>query len=335
MFSPGEQNTKSYLTFVAIMIGTDIHKAISYLREEQVVAIPTETVYGLAGNALSRKAVATIFAVKNRPSFDPLIIHTNDFSKLETWVAEIPALAQDLAKAFLPGPLTFLLQKKPIIPDLVTAGSPLVAVRIPNHPITQQLLAQLEFPLAAPSANPFGYISPTTAHHVDQQLGDKIPYILDGGPCVVGLESTIIGFQEGHPVVYRKGGIAIEAIEAIIGTVEVKAHSSSNPQAPGMLKSHYAPGVPLILGNIDKLVQENKDKKIGILSFQKQFSHLPAHQQLVLSPTGDFREAAQKLFSALRYLDGLEIDLIIAELLPELDLGRAINDRLRRAASKQ
>lgn len=314
------------------MIGTDIHQAASFLRAEQVVAIPTETVYGLAGNALSRKAVSTIFAVKNRPHFDPLIIHTHSFSRLSEWVIDVPAPAHDLAKAFLPGPLTFLLPKKAIIPDLVTAGSPLVAVRIPNHPLTQQLLAQLEFPLAAPSANPFGYISPTTAHHVDQQLGDKIPYILDGGPCLVGVESTIIGFPEGHPVVYRKGGIAIEAIEAVIGPVTVKAHSSSNPQAPGMLKSHYAPRVPLIVGNIAQLLKEHQGKRIGIMSFQKQYPEIPATKQVVLSSTADFREAAQHLFSGLRYLDGLDIDLILAELLPEFDLGRAINDRLRRAA---
>ncbi|GJM34591.1 MAG: threonylcarbamoyl-AMP synthase [Saprospiraceae bacterium] len=316
------------------MIGIDIKRAATLLREGQVVAIPTETVYGLAGNALSENAVATIFAVKNRPYFDPLIIHTNDFQRVGEWVENIPDQARYLAEALLPGPLTFLLPKKPIIPDLVTAGSSLVAIRIPQHPFSQALLAQLDFPLAAPSANPFGYISPTNAQHVEQQLGDQIPYILDGGPCQVGVESTIIGFPDGRPVVYRKGGIAIETIEQLIGPLEVKEHSASNPQAPGMLKSHYAPRVPLILGEIEQMLPLHQAKRLGILSFQKRFPNIPSAQQIILSPSGDFREAAQHLFSGLRHLDNLDLDIILAELLPEKDLGRAINDRLRRAAQR-
>ncbi|MES2733756.1 MAG: L-threonylcarbamoyladenylate synthase, partial [Bacteroidota bacterium] len=184
-------------------IGTNISHAIDLLQQGEVVAIPTETVYGLAGNALNTKAVARIFSVKNRPTFDPLIIHTNSLEKVLQFVDEMPAQAKTLAQACWPGPLTLLLPRKDSIPDLVTSGLDTVAVRIPNHSLTLSLLEALEFPLAAPSANPFGYISPTTAEHVYNQLGKKIPYILDGGPCLVGIESTIVGFEDGEPTIYR------------------------------------------------------------------------------------------------------------------------------------
>lgn len=316
-------------------IGTDIIKAKNLLQAGELVAIPTETVYGLAGNAFNTEAVAQIFAVKNRPSFDPLIVHTSSLERLKTLAQNIPTKAAILAEALMPGPLTLLLQKNDVIPDLVTAGSHLVALRIPRHPLTLELLQSLDFPLAAPSANPFGYISPTTAQHVAQQLGDKIPYILDGGPCDVGLESTIVGFEEDRVIVYRKGGIAVETIEKLVGTVEVKLHSSSNPQAPGMLKSHYAPRVPMVLGNIEALLAQHQGKKIGIISFQKTFQPASTLHPVTLSPAGDFTEAARKLFAGMRHLDSLDLDIIIAELLPEQDLGRAINDRLRRAAARE
>lgn len=316
------------------MIGTDIHLAIALLQNDQLVAIPTETVYGLAGNALRDGAVAQIFAVKNRPTFDPLIVHTSSLERLKSFVLDFPENAAILAEAFLPGPLTLLLPKKEIIPDIVTAGSPLVALRIPAHPLTLKLLEKLDFPLAAPSANPFGYISPTTAQHVAQQLGDKIPYILDGGACAVGLESTIVGFDNQEVIVYRKGGIAIEAIEKLVGRVVVKPHSSSNPQAPGMLQSHYAPRVPLVLGDIETLLEKYQSKKIGIIAFKKNFAFPSSHPLILLSSDGNFNEAARNLFAGMRYLDSLDLDLIIAELLPEENLGRAINDRLRRAAAR-
>jgi len=315
-----------------LLIGTDINRAIKFLQQDELVAIPTETVYGLAGNALSAAAVAKIFAVKNRPSFDPLIVHTSSVERLNIFAKTMPEPAQALAEAFMPGSLTLLLPKQNIIPDIVTAGSPLVALRIPDHPLTLELLSKLEFPLAAPSANPFGYISPTTARHVEQQLGNKIPYILDGGACRVGLESTIVGFEEKEIIVYRKGGIAVEAIDRLVGKVTVKPQSTSNPQAPGMLKSHYAPRVPLVLGDIEELLGKHQDKKIGIISFQKQYEVVPSAQQIVLSPRGDFTEAARRLFAGMRHLDSLDLDIILAELVPERDLGRAINDRLRRAA---
>ncbi len=314
------------------MIGKDIKSAIKYLEAGDLVAIPTETVYGLAANALNENAVTKIFKVKNRPTFDPLIVHTDNIEKIQNFVTEISPEATLLAQHFWAGALTLLLPKKTIIPDLVTSGSPLVAIRIPNHPLTLALLKNLAFPLAAPSANPFGYISPTTAQHVAMQLGDKIPYILDGGECALGLESTIVGFENGIPTIYRKGGISVEAIEKIIGKVQVKTFSTSNPQAPGMLKSHYAPGIPLILGEIEKLIPKFENNKIGILSFQKYFSQIPKNQQINLSPSGNLEEAAKNLFAAMRQLDQMNLDIILTELLPEKELGRAINDRLRRAA---
>ncbi len=315
------------------MIGKDLERAIALLQQEEVVAIPTETVYGLAGNAFSPRAVSTIFAVKERPSFDPLIVHTNDFERAASFTAEIPALAWRLAQHFMPGPLTLLLPKTENIPDIVTAGLPQVAVRVPSHPLAQALLSLLDFPLAAPSANPFGYISPTTAEHVEQQLGSRIPYILDGGPCQVGLESTIVGFEDSQAVVYRQGGLALEALEKIAGPLLVRPHSTSNPLAPGMLKSHYAPRAPLILGHLEELRERYQGKNIGIIAFRQALPQIPAEHQLILSPSGDQAEAARNLFAGMRLLDSLGLDLILAELVPEEGLGRAINDRLRRAAA--
>lgn len=317
------------------MIGTDIAYAARLLREEALVAIPTETVYGLAGNAFSEKAVAEIFSVKQRPVFDPLIVHTSSVARLLDLATDIPEEAMQLAERFMPGPLTLLLPKCDRIPDLVTAGSAWVALRMPAHPLALELLHELEFPLAAPSANPFGYISPTTAAHVEAQLGNKIPYILDGGACRVGLESTIVGFPEGQlPVVYRKGGLSVEAIEEVVGKVTVRAHSSSNPQAPGMLKSHYAPRVPLVVGDRASLTAAYAGRRTGVLSFRTKWEGIPAGWQELLSPEGDYAEAARNLFAAMRRLDNLELDIILAEWLPEEDLGSAINDRLRRAAAK-
>lgn len=316
------------------MIGTDIDTAVRLLQEGQVVAIPTETVYGLAGNALSQEAVSTIFSVKQRPSFDPLIIHVGRVADIHHYVQGIPPLLRQLAEACMPGPLTLLLKKRLIIPDLVTAGSERVAVRVPQHPVALEVLTKLNFPVAAPSANPFGYISPTTAGHVNRQLGDRIPYILDGGPCTVGVESTIIGMEQGQPTIFRKGGLSVESIEDHIGPVMVREHSSSNPEAPGMLKSHYAPNVPIILGKPKELLENHPGKAVGVIRFREKTEGVPEHQQLILSAGGDYREAARRLFAGMRYLDQLELDVIIAELLPEENLGRAINDRLRRAAAR-
>lgn len=315
-------------------IGEDINKAKSILEEGDLVAIPTETVYGLAGNAFNPEAIAKIFQVKNRPSFDPLIVHTHSLEQVEKIVKELPEKARLLAERFWPGPLTLLLPKQAIIPDLATSGMDTVAVRIPNQPLTLELLRSLDFPLVAPSANPFGYVSPTSAQHVEDQLGEKIAYVLDGGSCDVGIESTIVGFEASDAIIHRLGGLSKERIESIIGRVKLMPHSSSNPKAPGMLKSHYSPGKTLILGDLDALIKQHGKERAGIISFEKSIDGIVPERQMVLAPDGDLTTAAKNLFSSLRLLDKQDIEFILAELVPEHGLGLAVNDRLRRAAAK-
>ncbi|WP_226390746.1 L-threonylcarbamoyladenylate synthase [Penaeicola halotolerans] len=317
------------------IIGQDIAKAAKILEEGGLVGLPTETVYGLAANALNIEAVTAIFETKQRPSFDPLIIHTDSIAKVKTYTRSMDPRLLRLAERFWPGPLTLLLPRGEMISDLVTSGLDTVAVRIPNHPLALSLLKRLDFPLAAPSANPFGYISPTTAAHVEAQLGDKIPYILDGGPSDIGIESTIIGIEGDKLIVYRLGGMSLEMLSAVAGHLHVNAHSSSNPKSPGMLKSHYAPRKPFYLGELSNLMKVHQGKKIGILAFDQLLADCPASFQEVLSPSGDLSEAAQHLFSAMRRLDTLDVDLIIASTVPDRGLGLAINDRLRRAAATE
>ncbi|WP_420577607.1 L-threonylcarbamoyladenylate synthase [Ekhidna sp.] len=312
-------------------IGKDIARAKHLLENDDVVGIPTETVYGLAGNALSENAILKIYSVKNRPKFDPLIAHTNSLDKVKNMVRDVPEKAAQLAEAFWPGPLTILLNKKPEVPDLLTSGLDRVAVRIPNHPLTIELLTELEFPLAAPSANPFGYVSPTSAKHVNDQLGDQIQYILDGGQCHIGLESTIVGFEGDDVVIYRLGGTRVEAIEDVVGKVRIQVNESSNPAAPGMLKSHYSPGRKMIIGDIAENLKGMNSKSTGVLSFQTTHD-VPEQNQVVLSPSGDMDEAARNIFAALRRMDQPHIEVILAEFVPQEGLGKAINDRLRRAA---
>jgi L-threonylcarbamoyladenylate synthase len=312
-------------------IGKDIIRAKQLLQEGQLVAIPTETVYGLAANALNEKAVLEIFKAKNRPHFDPLIVHVAGIAQAETLATSFPDNAKALAQKFWPGPLTLLLPKKEIVPDLVTSGLDTVGLRCPDHTLTLELLKSLPFPLAAPSANPFGYVSPTTAQHVNEQLGDKVAYILDGGECRVGIESTIIGF-ENTPTVYRLGGLALEILEPITGPLHVQLHSSSNPHAPGQLQSHYAPLKKIVLGTRKQLLAHTTSNA-GAIVFQNILANIPVTNQITLSPSGNLEEAAQHLFAALRELDKTDINLILAELVPESGLGRAINDRLRRAAA--
>jgi len=314
-------------------IGKDISRAASLLKHGKLVAIPTETVYGLAGNALDGDAVTKIFAVKNRPYFDPLIVHVQSADSIKEYAEKIPDKAIELMKRFWPGPLTVLLPKKNIVPDLVTAGLDRVGLRCPDHPMTLELLRSLSFPLAAPSANPFGYVSPTSPQHVNDQLGNEIEYILDGGECKVGIESTIVGFEDSVPVIYRLGGLRVEDIESVTGHVQVNTTSVSNPQAPGQLQSHYAPRKQVLIGDIHQLISENKSKSVGVLSFKKLSFSTGVKKEIVLSPSGNLNEASQKLFSALRELDKSDVDIILTELVPDIGLGRAINDRLRRAAS--
>jgi L-threonylcarbamoyladenylate synthase len=317
-----------------IMIGKEINIAANYLKEGKLVAIPTETVYGLAANAFNLAAVLSIFEAKNRPTFNPLIVHCANIAQIEDFVTHFSPNARKLAAAFMPGPLTLLLPKKENIHDLITAGSEKVAIRIPNHALTLELLAKINFPLTAPSANPFGYISPTSAKHVAAQLGEKVPYILDGGECTVGIESTIVGFTENDEVqVYRLGGLSVEEIEKIVGRVEILPHSEDKPATPGRLLSHYAPKTPFYLGNIAELWEKYADKKVGILAFSDFFEKVPIENQLVLSEKGLLEEAARNLFAALRRLDALNVEVILAEFVPNEGLGRAINDRLKRAAA--
>jgi L-threonylcarbamoyladenylate synthase len=320
--------------FSKFMIGKDILQAKEHLIKGDLVAIPTETVYGLAGNALGPETVAQIFEAKNRPTFDPLIVHTYSIEQATHYVKEFPNWAQTLASACWPGPLTLLLPKNETIPDLVTSGSDLVGIRVPNHPLTLSLLRSLSFPLAAPSANPFGYVSPTTAHHVEDQMGSTIPYILDGGNCEVGVESTIVGLKEGKPAVFRTGGVPLETIEKLLGTGLAVLPSSSKPSAPGMLESHYSPKIPLLLGDIPTLMAQQVGKKIGIISFYRDYASF-ANKTFILSPSQNLKEAASRLFASLREMDKQEIDVILSEPFPEEGLGRAINDRLRRAAVKR
>lgn len=311
--------------------GSDMEAAVHCLQNGELVGIPTETVYGLAANALNAEAVAKIFSAKNRPFFDPLIVHIHDIAEAEKYVQSMPEKAQKLAEAFWPGPLTLVLPKKEIIPDLVTAGNDTVGIRVPSHPVCLSLLKKLDFPLAAPSANPFGYVSPTTAQHVADQLGDKTCYILDGGACKVGVESTIVGFPQGEPVVYRLGGIAVEQIVAVVGPVGEQISSGSNPAAPGQLDVHYSPRCKVILASGQSL---SDSSETAYLRYAELLPGIDKARQLLLSPDKNLEEAAVHLFAMLRELDHAGYQCIVAELVPETGLGRAINDRLRRAAAK-
>jgi L-threonylcarbamoyladenylate synthase len=311
-----------------------IRQAAEIIRQGGIVAFPTETVYGLGADAYRPLAVARIFEVKRRPYFDPLIVHIASPSHLKKLVKDIPSSARKLTEKLWPGPLTVVLLKEENIPDIVTAGLPSIAVRMPDHPMALSLIKKSKCPVAAPSANPFGYLSPTTAEHVREQLGDQVDLILDGGPCPVGVESTIVSFSENKPRLLRPGGVSLEEIESIIGKVEISP-IKDRPSAPGMLPRHYAPRTPIVLDWDEKHLDSYKDKRIGFLAFQNPDRFLKFEHIEVLSKKGDFREAAANLFSAIRRLDALDLDLILAETVPEVGLGRAIMDRLRRATSQE
>jgi len=315
-------------------IGSDIERAKNHLISDEIIGLPTETVYGLAGNGLKAEVVAKIFAIKNRPFFDPLILHIGDYSQLISLATEVPEPLNDLVKAFWPGPLTILVPKRDIIPDIVTSGLPRVAVRMPNNPLTLALLTSIPFPLAAPSANPFGYISPTTPEHVVKQLGVKIPFVLDGGRCQIGIESTIVGMENEDLVVYRLGGLSLENIRTVYkGNIKMNV-SSSHPESPGMILSHYAPKKPLFLGDKETLLSMGESMSAAVLCFKERWPELDTNDQWVLSASGDYEESAHKLFSFLREMDEADITHILAEKLPDEGLGVAINDRLFRASQK-
>lgn len=326
----------NYCFFAKQMIITDLSLAKSILTQGQLVAIPTETVYGLAANAFDAKAVAKIYQVKNRPQFNPLIIHSNSLERFANWGIHLPESALLLAKAFSPGPITFVVPSSAYIPDLVTAGQATVAIRIPNHPVALALLSQLDFPLAAPSANLSGTVSPTTAQDVNAQLGQHIGAVLEGGSCQVGLESTIVSFVSDEPKILRLGGLSVESISAVLNQNMDLSDliNNENPQAPGMLSRHYAPKTPLYVDAAENHLNEANYSEMAFIGFSQKHPEIIGSNQIILSENGDYAEAAQNLFAAIRKADALQMKLIIAELLPEENLGLAINDRLKRAAVK-
>jgi len=300
-----------------------------------VVALPTETVYGLAGDALNAAAAARIFEAKERPFFDPLICHLPDLGWLDRITAIPPAmqpLIAQLAGAFWPGPLTLVLPKRDCIPDLVSSGLPSVAVRWSAHPLFQAVLSRFNRPLAAPSANRFGRISPTTAAHVLTELGERIPLILDGGPALHGLESTIVAPTERGLRILRSGPVTREQLEAFAPVLSNEAPLAEEtlPEAPGQLKSHYAPRTPLFLSPTGE--PPPPEARAGLLAWRQGPLGFGALE--VLSPSGDLREGAARLFAALRRLDEAGLERIHAELAPASGLGIAINDRLQRAAAR-
>ena len=316
------------------IISKDIQKAVQLLTEDQLVAIPTETVYGLAGNIFSEKAIKSIFSTKQRPFFNPLIVHIPSVKSLNDLVTHVPEKAKLLAAAFWPGSMTLVLKKSKTIPDIITAGKDTVAVRVPNHPITLALLKKLPFPLAAPSANPFGSISPTKPAHVENYFRNSIKMVLDGGSCANGIESTIIGFENEEPVIYRLGALPLEEIEAVIGTVSIKNKKEEKPDAPGMLARHYAPKTSTFLvDDVAAEVKKNTGKKMGVLVFKSSLNNENI-TEIILSKNGSLQEAASKLYSAMHDLDSKNLDLIIAERFSEFGLGKSINDRLQRATFK-
>ena len=322
-----------------ILDGNDpraIARAAARLRTGDLVAFPTETVYGLGANALDEKAVAHVFAVKNRPSFDPLIVHVADRAAVSSYVKEIDERATRLMDRFWPGPLTLILPKQPIVPDIVTAGLGTVALRMPAHPVALALLRAVDFPIAAPSANPFGYVSPTTAAHVQGRLGDAIEVIIDGGPCTVGLESTVCALTEDQAVLLRPGAVTVEQMEAVIGPVQIGEPARADTRSPGTLLSHYAPRVPVALLALgEPLPRPDDGERVGLLRLAPRSETEGYATVESLSKDGDLLEAAANLFAALRRLDGYSLDRVIIESVPEIGIGLAIMDRLRRAASRR
>lgn len=310
-----------------------IRYAARIIREGGLVAFPTETVYGLGANVENPQAIARIFEVKARPRIDPIIVHVADFESAKRYGA-FPPSAKELVRKFWPGPLTLVVEKKPLVPPIVTAGLDTVAIRVPAHPAALALIRSAQCGIAAPSANPFGYVSPTDAQHVAEQLGQSIDLILDGGPCSVGLESTIVSLVGSPYSILRMGGTPIEEIEGFLGELEFSVTGDARPQSPGQLKRHYS---TLTLLEIVEESRETKEegKRVGLLSLTEPSSPCNYDAVEVLSPSGDLREAAANLFRALRRLDALSLDKILARPVPEHGLGRAIMDRLRRCAARE
>jgi L-threonylcarbamoyladenylate synthase len=316
----------------------------TWLREGNVAAIPTETVYGLAANALDIAAVRQIFAIKNRPFYDPLIVHVPDAETLFQWTEideELRKTVHSLLEAFSPGPLTYVLPKKSWVPDIVTSGHATVALRIPRHPVFQEILCRSGCAIAAPSANPFGYISPTSASHVFQSLGGKLRYILDGGDCEIGLESTIIDISHEHIRILRPGKITGEAIQAVWPKkIFLENYSSKNqdnfrpPLTPGMLQRHYSPRTPLYLFSQKSELPLAMERNVARVLLSQEGHQGFRENDFFLSRDGNLALVAKRLFALLRELDDSHAYKKIYCQCPPLDgLGAAIADRLRRAAA--
>lgn len=317
------------------------------LRAGELVAVATETVYGLAANALDARACRRIFTAKERPANDPLIVHIHALTQLNE-IAEINPAALKLARRFWPGPLTLVLPKKPLVPDVVSAGLPSVAVRMPSHPLLRRLLKLTEVPLAAPSANLFGYVSPTTAEHVRAGLGKKIRYILDGGPCDIGLESTIVDLRDPKkPRLLRPGAVTLADLSRALGVRVRPAPTRLRPGkaaqvAPGLLARHYSPRTPVTLhaqlspAVVAQINQRNRSKtrQPDAWIFLAQPRGLAGKNVFWLDDRGDLRGVARQLFATLRRVDKLGFVRIHVELARGEGLADAINDRLRRAAAK-
>ncbi|MDB3904919.1 L-threonylcarbamoyladenylate synthase [Crocinitomicaceae bacterium] len=315
--------------------GNNIYEAAELLNQGQLVAIPTETVYGLAANGLDDDAISKIFKVKKRPISNPLILHFKDIDSITAFVTHIPAEANKIANAFWPGPLTLLLDKTAKIPNSLNSGKQKIAVRIPNHPDTLQLLRLLDFPLAAPSANLYGRISPTKAAHVANQLSGSIPYILDGGMSSKGIESTILGFENGRTILYRLGAITTEEIEDCIGNkVIIYDHSLilDQPISSGMVKYHYAPRTPIY--DEKYFSKKGNNTNVGYIGYNKTIDAVPNENQFLLSPESDLNIASKNLYHALHFMDEQKFDAIYICNFPPTGLGRSMNDRINKATAK-
>jgi L-threonylcarbamoyladenylate synthase len=316
--------------------GSDVSRAIAVLGGGGLVAFPTETVYGLGADARADAAVGRIFAVKGRPRAHPLIVHLADAGQLDAWAVDVPDAARRLARAAWPGPLTMILRKAAGVAAAATGGGDTIGLRVPAHPVARALLAGFGGGIAAPSANRFGAVSPTTADHVARDLGDDVDYVLDGGPCDVGVESTIVDLSRGGAVLLRPGGLARAAIEAITGPLA--AADRDAPAAPGTLASHYAPRAEVIAVSPDEVpaaVAGARGARIAVLAPAAAFAGWPGLVGGAVAAwplPDDAAGMARALYAALRDLDAAGIDVVIAALPPAAGLGEAVGDRLRRAA---
>lgn len=327
----------------------NIRHAVDILRGGGLVAFPTETVYGLGADALDPAAVLKIFEAKHRPTFDPLIVHAQDAERAFEICSEVPDLARTLARHFWPGPLTLVLPKTPRVPDIATSGLSTVAVRVPSHPVAQALLAGLGRPIAAPSANVFGYTSPTTARAVLDDLGDRVDVVLDAGACPIGVESTVLRIEGRRAWLLRPGAVTLEQLSVHTAVESAREDPTAVPDSPGRLETHYAPWTPLYFYDEDTpgltaaasaIVRAARDTgrarpRIGAIVFGRSLENQELYDAVEnLSASGDTREAATRLFEAMRKLDRMNLDVLVAEAVPSEGIGAAINDRLRRASRR-